>query len=711
MSPSGSICTRWSHPSASAIVATAVAITLLGPAAWGTEYPRPGVTERISVTSDGLQAEQEEQWAFPVVAHCGAICRNALSANGRFVAFESVASDLVPGDTNLAVDIFVRDLRKNATERVSISSEGTEGVGFCTPSGFSGNPEQLPGALAGSFEPSISASGRYVVFSSCAQNLVTVDVKHTQDIFVHDRKTGETSLVSAAADDSPALCVGGAGCNRASGRAISGNGRYVTFYSNAPNLVSGDLNNAPDVFVKDLRTSGIELASMSADGTIAEFGVSGFPVISAKGRHVAFRSTSNNLVSGDLNVGVYDVFVHNRKTNEIEIVNVTPDGRQEYWTFLREFMVFTPGQPALSANGRYVAFASRSSGFVPNDINDTFDVFVVDRTTRRIERVSLQSDGREGAAFSEDNMTFSHDGRFVAFWTEARLVPDDDEGGTCKNPHDISNLCTPEDRDVYVYDRHTGAIDLVSRSFDGTTEECKEEGAPCHSALGSMWPSLDASGRLVAFYSWADRLVRGDTNGLNDGFVRDRGDPLKVGGLLAPGAERRLVLVDAPGFSDTGLTRLSDERSDSTTLRDGTDIIGATFAYRPQYSDLYVKIDVDHMPGPRGGIAGLPAAGNPGIVYGLRFTADGIRYEVRIGRSGILGEPGRPVFGLFRCEPTCIEVAELNGGYGTVGESVVTALPLHTIGLEEGGRIEHTEAFSAYGTYLGGPHRVLDVVT
>src|SRR5207249_1268748 len=206
----------------------------------------------------------------------------ALSADGRFVAFGSDATNLVAGDTNGTTDVFVHDRQTGTTERVSVASGG----------GTQGN-----GKSGGFFAfPALSADGRFVAFQSDATNLVAGDTNGTTDVFVHDRQTATTERVS----------VNGF----SAGPALSADGRFVAFHSTGSNLVAGDTNGATDVFVHDRQTGTTERVSGASDGTQGNDASAG-PALSADGRLVAFHSSATNLVAGDAN-RAYDVFVHDR---------------------------------------------------------------------------------------------------------------------------------------------------------------------------------------------------------------------------------------------------------------------------------------------------------------------------------------------------------------------------------------------------------------
>jgi len=334
-----------------------------------------GQTSRVSVASDGTQANYSSLW-------------NDISADGRYVTFGSLASNLVPGDTNGEFDVFVHDRQTGTTSRVSVASNGTQG-----------NSDSLLAA--------ISADGRYVAFFSEANNLVPGDTNGAWDVFVHDRQTGQTSLVSVASD-------GTQGNGSSHAFAISADGRYVAFHSWASNLVIGDTNDITDVFVHDRQTRQTSRVSVASDGTQGNDS-SGRAAISADGRYVAFNSGASNLVPGDTN-GADDDFVHDRQTGQTNRVSVASDGTQGNGS---------SAMPTISAYGRYVAFDSHASNLVSSDTDDEFDVFVHDRQTGQTSHVSVASDGTQGNGGSEWP-AISADGRYVAFTSEANnLVPND----------------------------------------------------------------------------------------------------------------------------------------------------------------------------------------------------------------------------------------------------------------------------------------------
>ncbi len=337
-----------------------------------------GIIEKINVAFDGTQAKPSYSYS----------CRPSISADGRYVAFQSSANNLVPDDINDSGDIFVRDRQTGITEIVSIASDGTQANGY-------------------SDEPSISADGRYVAFTSRASNLVPGDTNEYTDIFVRDRQTGTTERVNVADDGNQA--------NAGSWEkpSISADGRYVAFQSWATNLVPGNTENYGGIFVRDRQTGTTERVNVSSDGTQAnEESWEESPSISADGRYVAFQSSANNLVPGDTN-GLEDIFVRDRHTGITERVNLAGNQANS-----------RSGRPSISADGRYVAFTSFATNLVPDDTNSKSDIFVCDRQTRTIERVNVADDGNQANDNSWEKPSISADGRYVAFTSFAtNLVP------------------------------------------------------------------------------------------------------------------------------------------------------------------------------------------------------------------------------------------------------------------------------------------------
>jgi Tol biopolymer transport system component len=248
-----------------------------------------GITTLVSVNSAGTDSGKgiDPFFGGPLGSSNPTLC-----SNGRFVAFESSASDLVETDTNRESDVFVRDIQTGVTTLVSINSTGTD----------SGKPGSGKPGTRGSFQPVLSSDGRFVAFESDAIDLVPNDTNGQKDVFVRDLQTGTTALVS----------INQAGTTSGNGVSanprISADGRFVAFVSQASDLVANDTNGEADVFVRDLQTGTTILVSVNQAGTATGNDRSSYPVISADGHFVAFVSRASDLVTNDHN-DRSDVFV------------------------------------------------------------------------------------------------------------------------------------------------------------------------------------------------------------------------------------------------------------------------------------------------------------------------------------------------------------------------------------------------------------------
>ena len=402
-----------------------------------------GDIDRVSVSSAGLQADGNSE-------------EPAISSDGSIVAFISEATNLVPGDTNNAQDVFVHDLNTASTERVSVATAGTEGDNDA-------------------FTLSLSSNGNFVAFGSTATNLVAGDTNDVIDVFVRDRNTNTTERVS--------LTNAGLQANGESfSPAISSAGRFVAFRSDATNLVANDTNNNADIFVRD-RTLGVtRRVSVASDGTQAN-GDSILPAISSDGRFVAFSSDASNLVAGDTN-NLADIFVHDRQDDTtVRIV-----GPAEFNTASGIIIV----APSVSPDGGFVGLRSNADDLVPGDTNNSFDTFLITRDTFIAERSSVSSSEVEGNSDSS-RPAISTTNRYVVFSSNATNLVSNDSNGF---------------EDVFVRDRDQGRTRRVSLTFDGL-----EGGNRSFSAV------VSADGQWVAFTSIAENLVANDTNGFLDIFV------------------------------------------------------------------------------------------------------------------------------------------------------------------------------------------------
>jgi Tol biopolymer transport system component len=320
-----------------------------------------------------------------------------ISGDGRYVAFDSDSPNLAPGDTNRVRDVFIYDRDNGTLERVSQGTGGKQANGD-------------------SQRPTLSKDGRFVAFWSAADNLVEGDTNAVTDCYVHDRQTHETIRIDVGPDKVQA----NGECARP---VISGDGDLVAFESAATNLEkagvlgkSTDTNKARDVFLRDLEAGTTTRISVSTDGKQGA-GESVRPAISADGRYVAFQSDAP-LQSDDTNEKT-DVYLHDLDSKETTRVSIGPGGVEGNGGSF---------SPTLSTDGRLLSYWSNASNFVSGDSNKVGDVFVFDRTDGSTVRVSLGADDTQGDGMSSDP-SISPDGRYVAFWSGAtNLVPDDTNG-------------------------------------------------------------------------------------------------------------------------------------------------------------------------------------------------------------------------------------------------------------------------------------------
>ena len=357
-----------------------------------------GTTERVSLASGGGEANGDSD-------------SPTISADGRFVAFRSYASNLVAADTNNCSDIFVHDRASGTTVRASVDTAGVQTNGNC--------------AL-----PSLCADGHLIAFSSAGNNLVPNDTNQRDDVFLRDLAAGTTERVSLTNS-------GGQGNSGSDEPVLSPDGRWLSFDSDASNLVAGDTNAVEDVFVRDRLLGTTERVSVSSAG-IQGNDDTGQSSMSADGRYVSFYSIADNLVPNDTNL-IGDVFVHDRLTGATERVSLGAAGAQANLGSINGW---------LSGDGRKIVFQSHATNLVPGDTNGVPDCFVRDLAAGTTERVSVSSAGAQadGASYTD---FLSADGRFAAFGSAAStLVPGDTNGVEDLFVHDLhasgsTSLCDP----------------------------------------------------------------------------------------------------------------------------------------------------------------------------------------------------------------------------------------------------------------------------
>jgi Tol biopolymer transport system component len=400
-----------------------------------------GTTPKLlSVTSS------EKRVADPSVAP-------SISGTGSRTAFQSLSDDLVPNDSNGLSDIFLRDVSTGTTRRVSVNVAG-------------GDPD------GASTAPSISANGRFVSFTSTADNLVHGDGNGVSDVFRRDLQTGVTTRVSVGLTGVPSS-------RQVRTSSISGDGAKVCF-----EVVTG---SRFDVFVRNLAVGTTSRVSVARTGGVPD-GSSLSPSISADGRYVAFLSQATDLVAGDGN-GFTDVFRRDLDQQRTILVSKDHDGGPTDGSAL-------PGAPAINTSGQFVVFHSEASDLVTGDLNGEPDVFRRNLVNGVTTLVSVTSNEQQVTGFGNFHtvrMGISGGGQFVTFSSDASgLTPDDQNGQP----------------DSFVRDTSAGTTTLVSRGTSGQSP---------HGF--SIEPTISQDGRFVAFSSDAPDVNSADTNGeVNDVF-------------------------------------------------------------------------------------------------------------------------------------------------------------------------------------------------
>jgi Tol biopolymer transport system component len=450
-----------------------------------------------------------------------------ISTNGRYVLIESSASNLVTGDTNNQVDVFVRDLVTGSTILVSVGTNGTA-------------------ANAESRSSVITPDGRYVAFTSDASNLVANDTNGIADVFRRDLQTGTTVLVSVGARSrAPVPITGAPPMSLSDAPRMSSNGRYVAFYSTATNLNPGFRANA-EIFVRDLQTGVIDWVSPNPSGVVgvyASYAANSYsPAISEDGRYVAYAMSPNVNSATQTFVLRYD-----RLTTATDLITTNGD------------LPFGPLEtmPAvdISADGRVVALMMKTNGFSGESATAVL-VWDVETSTGTVASVNL-SNQVSWISYSEQPMLDSS-GRFVGFRSNAtnlvgtvtgtnfhlylrdlqskvtQIVDVDSNGAPLTVEQTVPSMSANgrffgfecNDAPVVGNDRNR-ALDVFVRDLVALTNELISARHPAWPAItpngpSTLWSSSSSTnGQLIVFTSEADNLVANDTNGCRDVFLRD----------------------------------------------------------------------------------------------------------------------------------------------------------------------------------------------
>lgn len=445
------------------------------------------MTERISVSAGGQEADGE--------SYIGSV-----SQDGNLVAFSSEATNLVPGDTNGRIDIFLRDRQAGTLERLPM------GLGGAEPNGSSSSPE-------------LSPDGRFLVFESSADNLTAGDTNFSTDIFLLDRQSGGLEMISHG--------IGGAPSNGSSvNPSVSSDGRFVLFTSFASDLVPGDSNNMLDVFLHDRTLQATERISVDSNGVEANNG-SFLTLLSVRGRgmsddgrYVVFSTLADNLVANDVN-GVLDVFLRDRVAGTT--IRISEDaggvGGDE-----------VSSDAVISADGNSVFFRSEATNFSSQVTSPFPHLYRFDRSTGAFDIVMVNSDGElPDASFLK--ATVSGDGSMVAFSTFATNLLDSPAAASGWN--------------VYAHEFSTGVTRLVSVNSNGRPQTANQW-------VFTYYIALSSQGRYAIFSSKANDLVSGDQNNQPDVFWHD----LRIDG---PGLDLSpLIAGQNAQFTVDGATPIGD---------------------------------------------------------------------------------------------------------------------------------------------------------
>lgn len=441
----------------------------------------PGPVQFVSTSAQGVPGNQEST-------------RPAFSPDGRKIAFDSLASNLVAGDANGRKDAFLKDLSTGSIVRLSTNAAGVEGDNDSTGAVF-------------------SPDGTKVAFVSLAGNLVANDADIYVDVFVKDLTTGTVTLVSSDALGAP----GGAD---SSTPVFAPDGRHIAFVTRAA-LLADDTNRLPDIYLKDLATGALTRLSLDANGRQID-GASSAPAFSPDGSKLAFLSDAT-LADGATAHAGQDVYLKDLATGAITLVSRAANNADG-----------TPGAggnsqslaPVFSPNGTRIAFWSSSSNLTPADTTPTEDIFVKDLVTGAVTIATAAQDGTQfTGSGNDDPPSFSPDGTKLLFSTPAGTLVPGDTNGTY---------------DVFAKDLLTGAVTRLSTAADGAQA----------SGIQGVW---SPDGTKIAFLSGARNLVPGTSPGDGGIFVKEVAGAVAVNTPPVAGDDGYLVLggaplvVDAPG--------------------------------------------------------------------------------------------------------------------------------------------------------------------
>ena len=450
--------------------------------------PSSGFTSRVNLSSDSVEADDYS-------------ISPSLSADGRYVAFTSAATNLVEGADSGREQVYVRDRKNGETVLISHNAEGEAGANH-------------------SWNPSISGDGRYIAFQSYARNLVpeftTASRRH---IFVYDRDANETGVFDQVQEEGGvavelvSVAPGGTqGDDFSQKPVISADGRYVTFESYAANLTSEDTGGRKQVYRRDLQEGQTEMVSVSSAGVPAEYSCANRASMSPDGRYVAFRSRANNLTEEDTDWNS-SIYLRDMVEGDTTLVSISSAGEPGYG--YSEY-------PSISADGRYVAFQSTAENLADLELERRTDyIYVHDRNTAETVIIAPEDMTGEISSYDRSLPSISADGRYVAFLSGDPLLAAGKDSSR---------------NDLFLYDRdanETGAYDEPGGTQVTLESVCSTGQAGNDRVVDwECWyrstPAFCEEARFIAFASNATNLAPGINNNTTNVFIRDRAPEAEV---------------------------------------------------------------------------------------------------------------------------------------------------------------------------------------
>lgn len=534
----------------------------------------------------------------------------AISGDGHYVLLESLADNLVPGDTNGWADVFLRDVWSNRTLLISVSTNGGAGNGVSRGS-------------------TLTPDGRYVAFTSAASNLVALDTNGLPDVFVRDWQNGITTLASVGALPASADNLIGS-----ESPELSDEGRYVVFYSTATNLVAG-VTNSGEIYIRDLVAGTTTWASAGAHEFLGATTVSFNHALSTNGNFVAYEACTNppfasgvyqgivlrfSQASGLTDIVSTNAYAPAANLEDFHDLSLTPDGRfiafiantnagfntaVFLWDAQSGFSSLVSGDltgavptntvcdwPAVDPAGRFVTFLSNAPGLVTNALTDDFHLYRKDMQAGAMTLIDADTNGAGVGVGSAAAPQMSDDGTLVAFEApDASLVAGD-------RNHAF---------DVFVRNVVAGTNELISPR-DPAFPSATPNGL---SSLAAFCSSTN--GRWVVFASEADNLVPADTNGFRDIFVRDQ---LGGSNLLMSASTNGVPgdgISSEPAISADGRSVVFTSAADNLVAGDTNDAPDVFVCNLPDGPTALVSINV-HGTGPGNNGSGSPLTSADGNV-------------------------------------------------------------------------------------------------